>query len=75
MDFTLTEQASVQVSVTDFKGKETILAGPGKPKDTGDHEMTIDCADLPGGQYICKLTLRTKSGITRIFSRNLILIR
>jgi hypothetical protein len=75
LDYTLTEEASVQVSLIDINGKETILTGPGKPEDPGNHELTIDCTDLPGGQYVCKLTFTTTSGITSNFTRTIMLIK
>jgi hypothetical protein len=75
LGYTLTEKTSVEVSVIDIHGEEMILAGPGKPEDPGNHEVTIDCTDLPRGPYLCKLTLKTNSGIIRIFSNKIMLIK
>lgn len=75
LEYELTEEAYVQTALYDINGREVMQPVPGIRQDPGKYEITIDGKELPRGLYICKLIIKTNSGVVTSSGRKMMLMK
>jgi len=72
--FSLAEAADVTISIYNMLGEKIFTEKPGL-LNRGEHDVAINMMDKPSGVYIYQLHVKTSSGMNKVFSKKMLLLK